>query len=132
MNAESKGCALAAEALKLERTLSDLVNQAYALPPAEIDLLCQTAPDRYVLTPLPICGAGGCMHRHQARSESAATVASRTERPVLRTFHRLFYCLSGVFLGLTRPGLFAKLANVGSTTFNNLSKYEDCKKISMY
>jgi hypothetical protein len=31
-------CALAAETLTLERTLSDLVNQAYALTPAEIAL----------------------------------------------------------------------------------------------
>ena len=36
--------ALAAETLKLERTLSDLVNQAYALTPAEIDLMWKTAP----------------------------------------------------------------------------------------
>ena len=35
--------ALAAETLKLERTLSDLVNQAYALAPAEIDLMWKTA-----------------------------------------------------------------------------------------
>ena len=32
------------------------------------------------------------------------------------TSHQLFYRLSGVFLGLTRPDLFAKLANVGITT----------------
>ena len=38
--------ALAAEALTLERTLSDLVNQAYALTPAEIALMWQTAPPR--------------------------------------------------------------------------------------
>ncbi len=37
---------LAAETLTLERTLSDLVNQAYVLTPAEIDLLWQTAPPR--------------------------------------------------------------------------------------
>jgi hypothetical protein len=42
--------ALAAETLKLERTLSDLVNQAYALTPAEIALMWQTAPPR---TPMP-------------------------------------------------------------------------------
>ena len=36
--------ALAAETLALERTLSDLVNQAYALAPAEIALMWQTAP----------------------------------------------------------------------------------------
>ena len=38
--------ALAAETLQLERTLSDLVNQAYALTPAEIALMWQTAPPR--------------------------------------------------------------------------------------
>jgi hypothetical protein len=38
--------ALAAETLTLERTLSDLVNQAYALTRAEIDLMWQTAPPR--------------------------------------------------------------------------------------
>ena len=42
--------ALAAETLKLERALSDLVNQAYALTPAEIDLLWQTAPPRMPVT----------------------------------------------------------------------------------
>jgi hypothetical protein len=36
--------ALATETLTLERTLSDPVNQAYALTPAEITLLWQTAP----------------------------------------------------------------------------------------
>jgi hypothetical protein len=43
---------LAAEPLTLERTLSDLVNQAYALTPAETDLLWQTAPPRMPI-PLP-------------------------------------------------------------------------------
>ena len=38
--------ALAAETLTLERTLSDLVNRAYALTPAEIDLMWKTAPPR--------------------------------------------------------------------------------------
>ena len=38
--------ALAAETFKLERTLSDLVNQAYVLTPAEIDLMWKTAPPR--------------------------------------------------------------------------------------
>ena len=38
--------ALAAETMTLERTLSDLVNQAYALTPAEIALIWQTAPPR--------------------------------------------------------------------------------------
>jgi hypothetical protein len=43
--------ALAAETLNLERTLSDLVNQAYALTPAEIDLLWKTAPPRMPIPP---------------------------------------------------------------------------------
>ena len=38
--------ALAAETLTLERTLSDLVNQAYGLTPGEIALMWQTAPPR--------------------------------------------------------------------------------------
>ena len=36
--------ALAAETLQLVCTLSDLVNQAYGLTPAEIELMWQTAP----------------------------------------------------------------------------------------
>ena len=43
--------ALAAETLTLERTLGDLVNQAYALTPAEIALMRQTAPPRM---PIPL------------------------------------------------------------------------------
>ena len=43
--------ALAAETLKLERTLSDLVNQAYALTLAEIDLMRNTAPLRMPVPP---------------------------------------------------------------------------------
>jgi hypothetical protein len=43
--------ALAAETLTLERTLSGLVNQAYALTPAEIELLLQTAPPRMPTPP---------------------------------------------------------------------------------
>jgi hypothetical protein len=43
--------ALAAESLTLERTLSDLVNQAYALTPAEIALMWQTAPPRMPIPP---------------------------------------------------------------------------------
>ena len=45
--------ALAAETLTLERTLSDLVNQAYALTPAEIALMWQTAPPRMPIPPPP-------------------------------------------------------------------------------
>lgn len=36
----------AAEALQLERQLSDLVNEAYGLTPAEVALMWQTAPPR--------------------------------------------------------------------------------------
>jgi hypothetical protein len=43
--------ALAAETLKLERTLSDLVNQAYGLTPAEIELLWKAAPPRMPIQP---------------------------------------------------------------------------------
>jgi hypothetical protein len=43
--------ALAAETLRLERTLSDLINQAYALTPSEIDLMWQTAPPRMPIPP---------------------------------------------------------------------------------
>jgi hypothetical protein len=43
--------ALAAETLKLERTLSDLVNQAYTLTPAEIGVLWKTAPPRMPTPP---------------------------------------------------------------------------------
>ena len=43
--------ALAAETLKLERNLSDLVNQAYGLTPEEIALMWQTAPARMPIPP---------------------------------------------------------------------------------
>ena len=43
--------ALAAETLKLERTLSDLINQAYGLTPAEIGLIWKTAPPRRPIPP---------------------------------------------------------------------------------
>jgi hypothetical protein len=42
---------LAAETLKLERALSDLVNQAYGLTPAEIELLWKTASPRMPIPP---------------------------------------------------------------------------------
>jgi hypothetical protein len=45
--------ALAAGTLKLERTLCDLINQAYALTPAEIDLMWQTAPPPTPIVPRP-------------------------------------------------------------------------------
>ena len=38
--------AQAAEALQLERRLSDLVNEAYGLTPDEVALMWQTAPPR--------------------------------------------------------------------------------------
>jgi hypothetical protein len=38
--------ALVTQTLKLERTLSDLVNQAYALTSAEVAPMWQTAPPR--------------------------------------------------------------------------------------
>ena len=40
---------LAAEALELERQVSDLVNAAYGLTPAEIELMWATAPPRMPL-----------------------------------------------------------------------------------
>ena len=43
--------ALAAETLALERTLSDLVNQAYSLTAAESDLMWKTAPPRMPIPP---------------------------------------------------------------------------------
>ncbi len=43
--------ARAAETVKLEGALSDLVNQAYALTPAEIALMWQTAPPRIQIQP---------------------------------------------------------------------------------
>jgi hypothetical protein len=43
--------ALAVETMTLERTLSDLVNQADALTPAEIGVLWKTAPPRMPTPP---------------------------------------------------------------------------------
>ena len=43
--------ALAAETLQLERSLSDLVNQAYGLTPEEINLMWKTAPPRMPIPP---------------------------------------------------------------------------------
>lgn len=42
----------ATEALQLERTLSDLINQAYGLTPDEVKLMWATAPPR-MLFPAP-------------------------------------------------------------------------------
>ena len=47
---------LAAEALTLERTLSALVNQAYALTSADIAPMWQTAPLRMPILPLRFSG----------------------------------------------------------------------------
>ena len=44
---------LAAEARGLERRVSDLVNEAYALTPDEIRLMWQTAPPRMPIAPPP-------------------------------------------------------------------------------
>jgi diketogulonate reductase-like aldo/keto reductase len=46
--------ALAAETSTLERTLSDLVSQAYGLAPAQIDLVWLTALPRM---PIPVPGS---------------------------------------------------------------------------
>ena len=43
--------ALAAEALTLERQVSDLVNAAYDLTPAEVQLMWNTAPPRMPIAP---------------------------------------------------------------------------------
>jgi hypothetical protein len=43
--------AQAAEALQLERRLSDLVNEAYGLTPDEVALLWETAPPRMPFAP---------------------------------------------------------------------------------
>jgi hypothetical protein len=43
--------ALASETLTLERILSNLADQAYALTPAEISLMWQTAPPRMPIPP---------------------------------------------------------------------------------
>jgi len=45
--------ARAADTLTLECTLSDLVNQAYALTPAEIALMSKTTPPRMALLRSP-------------------------------------------------------------------------------
>jgi hypothetical protein len=41
----------AAEVLRLEQRVSDLVNQAYGLTPKEVALMWATAPPRMPLTP---------------------------------------------------------------------------------
>jgi hypothetical protein len=77
--------ALAAETLTLERTLSDLVNPAYGLTPAEIALMLQTAPPCMpipinVSTPLPTpMNASLECHRTSGR----VALASRSCWPIL-------------------------------------------------
>ena len=68
--------ALAAETLKLERTLSDLVNQAYGLTPAEIELMWKTAPPR-----IPIPATSGLPDTLEAPLQPLAELESaRLER----------------------------------------------------
>ena len=52
--------ALAAETLSLERAASDLVNQAYGLTPAEIELMWKTAAPRMPIAPLGYRIKVGC------------------------------------------------------------------------
>ena len=61
--------ALAAEASNLERTLSDLVNQAYGLTPAESALMWQTTPPRKPISPpFPSQGTPECSQSAVRRS----------------------------------------------------------------
>jgi hypothetical protein len=71
--------ALAAETLTLERTLNDLVNQAYALTPAEIALLWQTSPPDIPIPP-PFLSSGNLpvAAQSQGRQDGAATNESET------------------------------------------------------
>lgn len=48
--------AAAAEVLRLERRLSDLVNEAYGLTPEDVALMWSTAPPRMPFTPEPKAG----------------------------------------------------------------------------
>ena len=66
--------ALAAETLTLERTLSDLVNQAYGLTAAEIDLMWQTAPPRMPIPPPRFPG-------HESRGCCGASAPRRAATP---------------------------------------------------
>jgi hypothetical protein len=43
--------ALVAETFKLEHTLNDLIKQAYAMTPAEIDLMWKSAPPPISIPP---------------------------------------------------------------------------------
>jgi hypothetical protein len=57
-SAKKAARALPADSLKLERTLSDLVNQAYGLTLAEIELIGKTAPPRMAIPPPRMPGTG--------------------------------------------------------------------------
>ena len=50
--------ALAAEARRLERQVSDLVNEAYGLTPEEVRLMWETAPPRMPIAPPPSASEG--------------------------------------------------------------------------
>ncbi len=64
-----------AEAAKLERRLSDLVNWSYGLTPEDVDLLWSTAPDAQSLRKIP-----NARHRLPARLRySAAPTSGRTQ-----------------------------------------------------
>ena len=63
-----------AEAAKLERRLSDLVDRAYGLTPEDVDLLWSTAPDAQSLRKIPQARhrLPGCL-RYSAVSTSGLT-----------------------------------------------------------
>ena len=71
--------AIAAETLKLERTLSDLADQAYGLTPAEIERMWQIAPPR---RPTPSKEDYRTWQRRSKLLESALVNAKRLLRAV--------------------------------------------------
>jgi hypothetical protein len=79
--------ARAAETLTLERTLSDLGNQAYALTPAEIALMWQTAPPR-----LCACGMWTCCAAPCARTPLRVIAVIDASRVVERILRHLGVC----------------------------------------
>ena len=73
----------AAETLTLERTLSDLVNQAYALTPSEIALMWQTAPPRM-----------GDLAWSSSTSVPSSDIPAREDKAiVLKLLDRILGCL---------------------------------------
>jgi hypothetical protein len=65
----------AAGTLKLERTLSDLANQAYGPAPAEIELMWKTAPLRHAHPAArnmisPAESQRGCGHRASSQAQA--------------------------------------------------------------